>query len=541
MKKGIVHLLVLTVLISCSKSRKIQADKIVYNAVVHIMDSTQKPHECIVIKDGLIQMTGSYTDAKAQYITDTLIDMQGSHIYPGWHDAHAHFWGYGISLQQVDLSSCNTWQEVIERCKAFYEKYKPEVLLGRGWDQNRWGNVFPDNQLLNEHFSHIPVLLKRIDGHAAVANAYLLNLAGINSQTKIQGGDVLLKSNRPTGVLIDNAVDLAAAKLPKYSNATHVKALLAAQDTCFSYGITALTDAGLPTELLLLIDSLHACGLLKLRINGMVSIDSTAVSYWLKRGVYTTDKLRIGSFKMYADGALGSRGACLLNKYHDANHHGMIITEANTMKGFVERIASSSFQLNTHCIGDSANRLLLKLYSENLTKANDRRWRIEHAQVMNPDDYVFYKTHAIIPSVQPTHATSDMYWAANRLGKERIVHAYAYQVLLQQNGWLPLGTDFPVEHVNPMLTYIAATQRKDAKGYPEGGFQPENKLTHWQALYGMTTWAAKAAFMEHNTGNLKQNYFADFVVYKKDISRLSLSQLFQLKPEATYVNGIKVY
>ena len=219
----------------------------------------------------------------------------------------------------------------------------------------------------------------------------------------------------------------------------------------------------------------------------------------------------------------------------------MIITEANTMKGFVERIASSSFQLNTHCIGDSANRLLLKLYSENLTKANDRRWRIEHAQVMNPDDYVFYKTHAIIPSVQPTHATSDMYWAANRLGKERIVHAYAYQVLLQQNGWLPLGTDFPVEHVNPMLTYIAATQRKDAKGYPEGGFQPENKLTHWQALYGMTTWAAKAAFMEHNTGNLKQNYFADFVVYKKDISRLSLSQLFQLKPEATYVNGIKVY
>jgi predicted amidohydrolase YtcJ len=538
MKKYFFQLLAILLIVACGKSRQNKIDTILYNAEVHVMDSLVSPQEAIAIHEGKVVFVGSDQDVKNQYTATEVIDMQGKHIYPGWHDAHAHFWGYGMTLQQVDLSKSKSWEEVLLRCSLFYQTNKPELLTGRGWDQNVWPNKsFPTNDQLNTMFPDIPVLLKRIDGHAAIANDYLLRKAGITLQTKISGGEIVRNGNKLSGVLIDNAIDLATAALPPVSHETHVRALLAAQDTCLSYGLTTITDAGLPTSTILIIDSLSKAGLLKIRLNCMVSIDDEAINYWLKRGVYETDHLRIGSFKMYADGALGSRGACLIEKYHDANHKGMIITDPVVMQQYIGRLAKSAFQLNTHCIGDSANRTLLKYQSAALGKNNNRRWRIEHAQVLHPSDYSYFKDFGIIPSVQPTHATSDMYWADKRLGNERIKHAYAYQTLLHQNGWMPLGTDFPVEQVNPMLTLYAATQRKDASGFPKNGFEFANRLTYWQTFYGMTIWAAKGAFWENKLGNIEPGKWADLVVYESDLQSISANSLIHIRPTQTYLSG----
>ncbi len=520
---------------SCSPKQEV--DTIFHHGVFHIMDSLQSPAEAMAVKDGKIVALGSFDSLNKLYQAANAIDLNGNHVYPGWHDAHCHFWGYGMTLQQVDLTGTASWEEVMTRCKAFYEKYHPSVLIGRGWDQNDWASKdFPSNEQLNAAFPNLPVILKRVDGHAAIANDYLLQLAKISTTTKINGGEFILKNGKLTGVLIDNAVDIATQALPETDRQTHVNALLAAQDTCFKYGLTAVTDAGLPTSTLLLIDSLQKVGLLTIRINAMVSISQSEIDYWLKKGIYETAYLRIGGFKMYADGALGSRGACLIKPYHDANHHGMIITDVEEMESYAMQLAQTPFQLNTHCIGDSANRTLLKIYAQALGN-NNKRWRIEHAQVMHSEDFDFYKKHNIIPSVQPTHATSDMYWAAERLGVDRIKYAYAYQTLLSQNNVLPLGTDFPVEQVNPMLTLYAAITRKSPSGFPNNGFNPSEALSFWQALYGMTIWPAYSAFWENKLGNLAEGMDADFVVYKTDLQKLPPQAYVNLLPEAVFISG----
>jgi predicted amidohydrolase YtcJ len=528
------------VVFSCSPKQEV--DTIFHHGVFHIMDSVQSPAEAMAVKDGKIVAVGSFDSLNKLYQATKTIDLNGNHVYPGWHDAHCHYWGYGMTLQQVDLTGTASWEEVIARCKSFYEKYHPSFLIGRGWDQNDWASKdFPSNEQLNAAFPNIPVILKRVDGHAAIANDYLLQLAKISTTTKTNGGEFIQKNGRLTGVLIDNAVDIATKALPETDRQTHVNALLAAQDTCFKYGLTAVTDAGLPTSTLLIIDSLQKAGLLTIRINAMVSIGNDEIDYWTKRGVYETEFLRIGSFKMYADGALGSRGACLIKPYHDAQHHGMMITTISEMQHFVKRVSKSPFQLNTHCIGDSANRVILNLYAEVLGKNNNNRWRIEHAQVLNPSDFAIYKNHKIIPSVQPTHATSDMYWAAERLGIERVKYAYAYQTLLAQNNILPLGTDFPVEQVNPMLTLYAAITRKSPSGFPDNGFNPSEALSFWQAMYGMTIWPAFSAFWENKSGNFSIGLHADFVVYKDDLQQLSPKDYLSLLPEAVFISGKPVH
>lgn len=524
---------------SCSPKQEV--DTIFHHGVFHIMDSMQSPAEAMAVKDGKIVALGSFDSLNKLYQAAKTIDLNGNHVYPGWHDAHCHFWGYGMTLQQVDLTGTASWEEVIARCKSFYEKHQPSVLIGRGWDQNDWASKdFPSNEQLNAAFPNLPVILKRVDGHAAIANDYLLQLAKITPATQLNGGEFILKNGKLTGVLIDNAVDIATQALPETDRQTHVNALLAAQDTCFKYGLTAVTDAGLPTSTLLLIDSLQKVGLLTIRINAMVSISQTEIDCWLKKGIYETANLRIGGFKMYADGALGSRGACLIKPYHDANHHGMIITDVNEMESYATQLAQTPFQLNTHCIGDSANRTLLKIYAQALGN-NNKRWRIEHAQVLHPEDFDFYKKHNIIPSVQPTHATSDMYWAAERLGVDRIKFAYAYQTLLSQNNILPLGTDFPVEQVNPMLTLYAAITRKNPSGFPDNGFNPSEALSFWQTLYGMTIWPAYSAFWENKLGNLAEGLHADFVVYKTDLQKLPPQAYLNLLPEAVFISGKPVH
>ncbi|OYU97181.1 MAG: amidohydrolase [Bacteroidetes bacterium B1(2017)] len=540
LKNTLLGVFVLLLAIGCKPKK--QGDLIILDATIQLADSALTKADAMVIGGGKVLAIGSKKELLSLYKVDSQMSFQGKFIYPGIIDAHCHFYGLGMFLQMVDLSETKSFKDVVDVCMKYYSKQTKNYLLGRGWDQNKWASKsFPSNEELNNAFPDIPVVLKRVDGHAAIANNYALKLAGITAKTKVDGGEVVLMNGKCSGVLIDNAVDLLENVIPKPSTKEKIKALLDAQDLCFSYGITAVTDAGLETEIINLIDSLQKVGLLKMRINAMVSLTAKNLEYWLKRGVYKTDYLQVNSFKMYGDGALGSRGACLLQPYSDMpSHSGFLLTNATQMEEFIEELSRSPFQLCTHAIGDSTNRLLLKLYGRYVGNLPDRRWRIEHAQVIEQSDFNHFGQYGIVPSVQPTHATSDKNWAIERLGSNRIKGAYAYQTLLKQIGWMPLGTDFPVEAVSPFFTFYAAVARQDASGMPVGGFQLNEALTREQAFFGITTWAAKGAFLESEMGSLVPGTFADFVVLETDLFSHNLPDIRKTISSQTYSNGLRV-
>lgn len=538
-KLNLYSCICLLLLMACGKTNKV--DLIVKGAKIYTIDSLMNTATIMVINQGKIVAVGG-DELLAKYQSDSILQADGKFIYPGLIDAHSHFYGLGAYMQTVDLTNTKSWDEVLIRCKEFVAKSNPQFLTGRGWDQNDWAvKNFPTNEALNKLFPDIPVLLKRVDGHAAIANNKALELAQININTKIDGGELIKSSNKLTGVLIDNAVDLVQEKLPKPDRASIATSLLMAQQVCIDLGLTSVCDAGLDTEVIDIIDSLQKSKQLFIRVYAMISANDKQVDEWLNRKPVKTDLLNVSSFKMYADGALGSRGACLLQPYHDQHqHHGLILTPLSKMDAYVKRISKSPYQLNTHCIGDSANRFVMQLYGKYLGENNNRRWRIEHAQVVHQNDFNLFGKYNIVPSVQPTHATSDMYWAEDRLGKERIKGAYALKTLLKQNGWLPLGTDFPVEPPQPFYTYYAAVERKDAQQFPETGFQMQDALTREEALRGMTIWAAKSAFEENIKGSLEAGKLADFIIMDLDLLQADMRTIRDTKPSAVYVGGNKV-
>jgi predicted amidohydrolase YtcJ len=290
------------------------------------------------------------------------------------------------------------------------------------------------------------------------------------------------------------------------------------------------------------IAQLQHKGSLKMRMYVMLSDNAENYDYLFKRGAYKTPSLNVRAFKVYADGALGSRGACLLKPYADQkNWTGFLLSQQKHYLEVAEKIAAHGFQMCTHAIGDSANRVILKVYASVLKGKNDKRWRIEHSQIVAPEDIKLFGEYSVVPSVQPTHATSDMYWAGTRLGKQRLKSGYVYRQLLDQNGWMPLGTDFPVENINPMYTFYAAVERKDLKGFPEGGFQMENAISRKEALQGMTIWAAKANFEEKEKGSIEPGKFADFVILDDDIMKAKGAALPKIKVLKTFINGEQVY
>ncbi len=540
MRTFLFSILVLA-LTACGKP---SADLIIHHAVIYTVDRSFSVASAMAIKDGKILATGSNEAIMEAYRADSMQDAGGATIFPGWIDAHAHFVGYGQSLFKVNLFGTNTWEEAVARVKDFANQH-PELtwIEGRGWDQNKWpGKQFPDNRLLNELFPNKPVVLTRVDGHASIANQEALNRAGIRVGQTIEGGAILEKNGQLTGVLIDNADNAVYQSIPPVDAATFEKFLSAAQQNCFEMGLTSITDCGLNNEVVMQIDSLQKAGKLAMRLNVMLSDQDDNLSIWLKRGPYATDRLRVGSFKVYADGALGSRGACLLHAYSDQpGWNGFLLRSPAHYDSVAALLIQSGFQMCTHAIGDSANRAMLNIYGKYLKGTTDKRWRIEHAQIVNPNDFNLFGAAGIIPSVQPTHATSDMYWAGERLGAERLKGGYAYQQLLQQNGWIPLGTDFPVEDISPYKTFLASVFRTDAKGYPEGGFQFENALTREQTIRGMTIWAAKAGFQEKEIGSLEPGKKADFILLSADLMKIPESAILDTKVRATYLGGKCVY
>ena len=532
--------LVFLLLISCGTVGT-NADLVVINANIYTVDPSFSTATALAVKDGRFIDVGSNQEIEDRYRASQVIDANGKTIVPGLIDAHCHFYGLGLTEQQVELRGTQSFEEVLERVNTFYTEKQPSVIVGRGWDQNDWKvKRFPTRDRLDELYPEIPVVLERIDGHAFLVNQKALDMAGIDRETEAVGGEIIKRNGIPTGILIDGPMKMVESVLPPPDLNTMVRALKDAEKICFDYGLTTVNDAGLHRDVIELIDSLQQAGELKMRMYAMVSHTEENLDHFLPMGVVKTDRLHVGSVKVYADGALGSRGATLKAPYSDqAGHYGAMVTPVGEIEALAMRLKETDYQMNTHAIGDSANAVVLRAYKKALNGTNDRRWKIEHAQVVDLKDMEMFK-EGIIPSVQPTHATSDMYWAEDRLGAERMEGAYAFKKLLDKMGIIALGTDFPVEEVNPFHTFYAAVARKDLEQYPEGGFRMQEALSREEALKGMTIWAAYSNFEAHEKGSIEVGKWADFVVLSNDLMQMPVPELRQLSAEQVFVAGEQV-
>jgi predicted amidohydrolase YtcJ len=522
-------------------SQKQKADLLITNATIYTVNKDFSKAEAMAVKKGKIIAIGTTAEIQKKYQAPKSINAMDKFIYPGFYDAHAHFYSYGLNLQKVDLRGTKSYQEVLDRVVKFQKEKNLDFITGRGWDQNDWAvKEFPTKAELDKLFPGTPVVLTRIDGHALLANSKALELAKITPTTKAEGGEIQVKNGETTGILVDNPMDLVYNIIPKPKMETQIQALKDAEKVMFDYGLTTINEAGLEKEIIDLIDTLQQKDVLKINVYAMVAATQDNVDLYTQLGPYQTDKLNVRSFKFMGDGALGSRGACLHKPYSDRPaHYGALLSPITDIKKLAKQIAESEYQMNSHAIGDSTNTVLLNIYKDVLKDKADRRWKIEHAQIMQEKDFDAFSLN-IIPSVQPTHATSDMYWAEERVGKERLKHSYAYKKMLDKAGIIALGTDFPIEEVNPMLTFYAAVARKDLKNFPEGGFQPENALSREETLKGMTIWAAYSNFEENEKGSLEVGKWADFTIFDNDLITEDIDAIPYVKPVNTFIKGIQV-
>ena len=518
-----------------------KVDLIVHNATVYSLGDITGKVTAFVVDEGKFVAVGG-DELIDNYDAKKVLDLQKLPVYPAFIDSHCHFLKLGLSLQQLDLKGTRSFEEVLIRVQDYSKNKKLKAIIGRGWDQNDWKDKsLPNKSKLDSLFPDIPVALRRIDGHALLVNQKALDMAGINEKTIIKGGTIIKNNGRLSGVLVDSPISLVTSILPKPSLNEQIKALKDAEKIAFENGLTTVSIAGIDKDEIYLIDSLQKTGELNIRVYAMISNNKNNMDYFLSNGPIRTDKLNVRSFKVYADGALGSRGAALKTPYSDLKSHtGEFITPKDSLERLAYMLSTTPFQMNTHAIGDDANRTILEAYNKALVFSNDPRWRIEHAQVIDTADMSLFN-RKIIPSVQPTHATSDMYWAEERIGSSRLNGAYAYKKLLDMSGRISLGTDFPVEEVSPLSTFFAAVARQDKNLFPEGGYLSKNKLSRFEALSGMTKWGAYANFEEDQKGSIEVGKVADFIILDRDIMSVKESKILNTRIVATLLNGNIVY
>lgn len=504
---------------ACKPNAKIKVDMLFFNGVVYTANQSFEVAEAFAVKEGKIVAIGTNDEIGDAYASENEQDLQKAVVYPGFIDAHSHLLGYGKVLNQVNLVGTVSFDDLLQRVQNFAANSNADWIVGRGWNETAWeAKTSPNKTKLDFLFPNTPVCLSRVDGHAVLVNQTALDLAQITEKTIIPGGKIEILGGRLTGVLIDAAADRVKNLITNLTQEEIKKSFLAAQEKCLAVGLTGVTDAGLDlNELKALID-LNNQNKLKIRVYAMMNPTQENFEYFDSVGTINTPHLVIRSVKLYADGSLGSRGALLKQPYcDDSTTTGLLQHPWLWYEKLCNQLYNKGWQVNTHCIGDSSNAKILSIYAQNLKGKNNLRWRIEHAQVVEPSDWNYFGKYSILPSVQPTHATSDMYMAVDRLCKSRLKGAYAYQSLLKQNAMLPLGTDFPVEDINPLGTFFSAVTRKNQKGEPAGGFLMNEALTFEQAIKGMTTWAAYANFMETFTGSLEVKKQADFIILNKDL------------------------
>ena len=528
------------------------ADLIVTNARIYTVDDSHPFVSALAVRDGRVQFVGSVREAMLLRGPNTrVIDAAGKTVIPGMTDAHAHLFGLGEFLRSIDLTDTRSYEEIVARVAAKVgQTPSGQWVVGRGWDQNKWGNTaFPTHEALTRASPNNPVVLERIDGHAKLLNAAAMKLAGITAATKDPAGGRLERTanGEPTGVLVDNAMALIDRVTPPLSHDEMKSAALAAIAESNKYGLTGLHDPGEPREVLDLFEELAKAGTFSLRVYAMISDDSAALVHYFQRGPQSDlydSHLWIRAIKLYADGALGSRGAALLDPYtDDPKNVGLLKSTQAHLADVSTRALRSGFQVATHAIGDRGNRVALDAYETALKAVPtvDHRFRIEHVQVLDHADVPRFAQLGVIPSMQAVHATSDMYWAPTRLGYARTLEAYAWRSLLNTGVIIPNGSDFPVERVNPLYSFHAAVSRKDDVGWPPGGWFPEQSMTREEALKSMTIWPAFASFQEKELGSLAPGKLADFVILDRDIMTVPESDILGTAVLATYIGGRAVF
>jgi predicted amidohydrolase YtcJ len=527
------------------------ADLIVYGGRIYLMNENDDVAESMAIRGDRIIATGSTEEIAESFTARSRIDLDGGSAIPAMTDAHAHMRGLGMSMQIIDLVGTESADDAAALVRLQTEDADAgEWIQGRGWDQNLWpGRVFPDHTILDRAAPENPVYLTRVDGHAAWVNRSALEIAGITAGTPDpEGGRIIRDGNgEPTGVLIDAAMSLVSEHIPEPTPAQVREALRLAVNECLSYGITTVHDMGIDLETIEVYRSMIRNGEISFRLYGVIGGSGETWESYLRRGPEIGTNggmLTVRAIKLYADGALGSRGAALLEPYSDdAGNSGLLLDDEDTIYEITLAALEGGFQVCTHAIGDRGNRIVLNAYERALERVpvNDHRLRIEHVQVVHPGDFPRFTQLDVIPSMQPIHATSDMGWAEDRLSRERARGAYAWRTLIDGGSVIPGGSDFPVEPVNPLLGIFAAETRQDVQFRPEGGWFPEQRVTRREAFSMFTSWAAHAAFEEDLKGSLETGKLADFVVYPVDIMTVDAEALPSVRPDMTVLGGKVVY
>ncbi|MBI4418047.1 MAG: amidohydrolase [Ignavibacteriales bacterium] len=552
----------------------ISADTLYVNARIYTMDSDNRVAEAMAVKGDRIVAVGSRSQLEERVRWKQTVDLEGRPVFPGFIDAHAHIMSLGIARLTVDLVGVRSESETLDRVRARVHEVKAGTWIrGYGWDQNDWPSKrFPHHTMLDRVAPENPAYLIRIDGHAAWVNRAALEQAGITRGTPDPEGGRIIRdaSGQPTGVLIDDAKYLVFNVMPPPSPEEQREALEIVIGECLKYGITGVHDMGVDLQEIALYKALVDEGTLGIRIYGAISVRGETWDHFRTTGPlinYGDHRLTVRALKLYVDGALGSRGAALIDPYEDdPDNRGITVTADQDLQQAIREALQAGFQVCTHAIGDRGNNIALNAYEQCLTEhpRADTRFRVEHAQILRLDDIPRFKKLGVIPSMQPTHCTSDMYWAESRIGPQRIRGAYAWRSLRETGVTLAGGSDFPVEHPNPLYGIYAAVTRQDHQGIPRtaddvrsgfqlseagiadesafsGGWYVDQKLTREEAVRMFTTWAAWAAFEEQIKGSLETGKLADFVVLSSDIMEIPPNEILRTEVEKTVVGGREVY
>ena len=548
----IVCALAMVLLMTFSAYAEFNASLLLVNGKIYTVDGKNMIVEAVYIRNGRIAATGKTEKILRSATPGTqVVDLKGRTVFPGFIDSHGHMMSLGMNMLNPDLSKTRSYLDLVSQAANEVAKRKPgEWIIGSGWDQNKWVDKrIPYNTELNARTRDNPVMLTRIDGHACLVNAAALELAGITIDTPDPDGGRIVRApdGTPTGMLIDRAVNLVASVVPEPDEAQRRRALRLALNHCTSVGLTTVHDAGVDQGTLDLYRDMIDNGTFNFRVYAMLSAGTDAGEAFLSEKPligYGQDQLTVRSVKVMADGALGSRGAALFEPYSDeAGNSGLIISDFDTIKRIADRALQQGYQVAAHAIGDRANNIVLRAYEASLkeNKTRNHRFRVEHAQILRNSDIDTMAKLNVIASIQATHATSDMYWVIDRIGKERVNRAYSWRTLLSKHVRIANGSDFPVESANPLWGFYAAVTRANHRGQPEGGWRKDQKLTREEALRSFTIDGAYAAFEENIKGSIEVGKWADLVVLSKDIMTVPAQEILQTRVLITLVGGNTVF
>ncbi len=519
-----------------------RVDLLVHNANIYTVNKDFDKATAFVVDNGKFIEVGG-VELVNKFNPVNTVDARGLAIFPGFIDAHCHLLAMGYSEHKAGLRKANSLKEVVSIVSKHQEKLNQNIILGEGWDQNRWSDtIYPDNKLLSAVFPNTPVILERIDKHAYLVNQKAIEMAGIDESTQVEGGQIIKRKGKITGVLIDNAKEMMDRIIPEFRREDKINALIKAQKICFENGLTSTSQAGISKKDIYLIDSLQRKSLLKLRVYAMIEDDPNSINYFLNKGIIKTDYLNVRSVKVFVDGSSGSREATLNKDYKDQEvYKRSLLFSKDSLMLIANLLVDKSFQMNTHAIGEIANQMVLDVYNEVLKEKEDPRWRIEHAQLLDPADFSKFNPK-IIPSIKPTLATNYKELAEDRFGSERLLGTYAYKELLDWSGRLVLGNDSAEQSINPFKTFYASVSRKLPDGDPSSiALQAKNALTRYETLMGMTRWAAYANFEEAEKGSIEVGKFADFVILDQDIMEVDIDKITTTRIVATILNGKIVF